>query len=117
MPFGSNKVHKVRVNTPLRCTRCRAYVNAYFKFDGAKTTAVCNICGINFQILSTQADNESIQNSEIATEGVIDFVVKDKSFMKKRTDIVKVLIAIEIHNFLIESNAFTTIIESDKAAI
>lgn len=63
MPFGSNKVHKVRVNTPLRCTRCRAYVNAYFKFDGTKTTAVCNICGINFPIASTQADNNSIHNT------------------------------------------------------
>ena len=37
--------------------------------------------------------------------------------MKKRTDIVKVLIAIEISNFLIESNAFTTIVDSAKAAI
>lgn len=117
MPFGSSKVPKVRVNTPLRCTRCRAYVNAYFKFDGTKTSSVCNICGINFQINSAQIDSSNINDTNIATEGVIDFVVKDKTFMKKRTDIVKILIAIEINNFLLESNAFTTIIDSAKAAI
>ena len=49
-PFGSQNVHKIRVNSPLRCSRCKAYVNGYFRFDGTKTSATCNICGINFQI-------------------------------------------------------------------
>lgn len=117
MPFGSNRVPKVRVNTPLRCTRCRAYVNAYFKFDGTKSSSICNICGINFQINTAQTDYNNISDTNVATEGVIDFVVTDKTFMKKRTDIVKILIAIEVNNFLLESNAFTTIIDSAKAAI
>lgn len=43
--------------------------------------------------------------------------MQDKVFMKKRTDLVKILIAIEINSFMIESNALTTIINSAKAAI
>lgn len=96
----------------MRCNRCRSYANPYYRFDGTKTVASCNICGTNFQINPTQPDSE-----EVATQGVIDFVVKDKNFLKKRADIVKVIIAIEISHFLVDSNAFTTIIDSAKAAI
>ena len=49
-PFGSEKVHTIRAKGPLRCSRCKAYANAYFRFDGTKTSAVCNICGITFQV-------------------------------------------------------------------
>lgn len=96
----------------MRCNHCRSYANPYFRYDGTKTVACCNICGVNFQINPTQAESE-----QVATEGVIDFVVKDKNFMKKRTDIVKVIIAIEISHFLVDSNAFTTIIDSARAAL
>lgn len=116
-PFGSDRVHKVHVNSPMRCTRCKAYVNGYFRFDGSKTSATCNICGINFGIDTSTVDPNNLFNAEIATEGVMDFVVKDKIFMKKRIDIVKIILTIEINNFMIESNAFSTIIESAKAAI
>lgn len=44
-------------------------------------------------------------------------MVQDKVFIKKRTDIVKMLLAIEINTFIIESTAFSTIINSVKAAI
>ena len=47
----------------------------------------------------------------------MDFVVKDKIFMKKRTDLVKIILAIEISNFMIESQAFSTVLESIKAAV
>ena len=109
-PFGSDKVHKVRVNSPLRCTRCKAYVNGYFRFDGSKTNAQCNICGINFAIDTATVDNNNMNSTQIATEGVIDFVVKDKIFFKKRTDLIKIIIVLEINNFMIESGSFATII-------
>lgn len=49
-PFGSPKVHNIPVTTPLRCQRCKAYVNPYFKSDSTNKSCVCNICGIRFQI-------------------------------------------------------------------
>lgn len=94
-------MHKVRVNSPLRCTRCKAYVNAYFRFDGTKTNVACNICGINFGVDHSHTDANNFNSTEIATEGVIDFVVKDSVFIKKRVDIVKIVMAFEINNFMV----------------
>jgi hypothetical protein len=48
---------------------------------------------------------------------VVDFEVMGKAFRNRKSNIVKVMIAIEINCFLIESNAFSTIISSAKAAI
>lgn len=49
-PFGSDRVHTVRVKSPFRCGRCKAYINPYFRFDGSKTSTLCNICGVNCQV-------------------------------------------------------------------
>lgn len=40
----------VNVQSPLRCHRCKAYVNPYFQFDGSRKLATCNICGMKFQV-------------------------------------------------------------------
>ena len=44
------------------------------------------------------------------TEGIIDFVVSDDIYMRKRRDIVKIIIAIEVGPFMWESGIFHTII-------
>ena len=61
-PFGSDKVHTLKVKSPLRCSRCKAYVNPHFRFDGTKSSAICNICGIKFPIESS-VDAKNIQSS------------------------------------------------------
>lgn len=60
------------------------------------------MCGTKFQIEET-VDKTNINSSEIQTEGVIDFVVKEKKYVNKRTDIVKVVLAIETGLFIYES--------------
>ena len=109
-------MHTVRAKAPLRCGRCKAYINAYFRFDGTKSSAICNICGINFQI-DQSTDSVNLNSPEISTEGIIDFVVQDKRFMRKRLDIIKIVLAIEFSSFFSESGAFETIIQSAKAAV
>ena len=49
-PFGSNLVHNIKITAPLRCQRCKAYINPYFKIDPSCRSAVCNICGVKFLI-------------------------------------------------------------------
>jgi len=46
MPLGpdSYTVPSITVKAPLRCTRCKAYVNAYFKIDATNNVG-CNLCG------------------------------------------------------------------------
>lgn len=115
-PFGSDRVHTVRVKSPLRCRRCNAYVNPYFRLDGSKTSATCNICGTTCQVAGT-TDPANLNSHEIFTEGVIDFVVQDKIYLKKRLDLIKVIIAIEMGHFMSETESFSTIIQSVKSAI
>lgn len=62
-PFGSEKVSTIRAKGPLRCARCKAYANAYFRFDGTKSSAVCNICGISFQIDNQNVDPANLNSS------------------------------------------------------
>ena len=63
--------------------------------DPTIKTSVCNICGIKFQIPET-AEKENFNNNEVSTEGVIDFEVSDKFYMRKKRDVIKVIIAIEM---------------------
>ena len=60
-PFGSDRVHSIRVKSPYRCGRCKAYINPYFKFNHNKTAALCNICGANSQI-PTNIDPNNLNN-------------------------------------------------------
>ena len=71
--------------------------------------ATCNICGMKFQI-DENIDKKNMEATEIATKGVIDFVVKDKFYHLKRTDIVKIIICIELSQVMIELGIFNTII-------
>lgn len=79
--------------------------------------ATCNLCQVSFPIGMEQTNSHNFMSKEIGTSGVIDFVVTNKKFAKKRTDIVKVLIVLEIHNYMVESEAFSTIISSIRTAI
>jgi hypothetical protein len=116
-PFGSDQVPKINVGSPLRCTRCHAYANCYFKFDGNKSSAICNICTMNFGIETGTIEKCNLNSTELTTEGVVDFVLQDRTSMKKNANVIKILLAVEINSFMIESNAFTTAINSIKAAI
>lgn len=49
-PFANEKVNVVDVVAPLRCNRCKAYVNPYFQFDGTHRASTCNLCGLRSNI-------------------------------------------------------------------
>jgi hypothetical protein len=84
--------------------------------------ATCNICGMKFQI-DENIDRKNMEATEVATKGVIDFVVKDKFYRLnssnnlKRIDLVKIIICIELSQVTIELGIFNTVIESIKSAI
>lgn len=104
------------MNMPLRCQRCKAYINPYFKIDPSSKSAVCNICGVKFGIPET-TDKENMNRSEVAIEGVIDFEVTDKFYMRKRVDYVKVIIAIEMTLPMLETGLFGSITQSVRSAL
>lgn len=62
MPLGSDSqaVPSITVKGPLRCTRCKAYVNPYFKID-ATGSVFCNICG--YRYTSSEKIDPTILNS------------------------------------------------------
>lgn len=64
---------------------------------------------MKFQI-EQNVDRKNLEATEIATKGVIDFVVKDKFYHLKRVDIVKIIICIELSQVMIELGIFNTVI-------
>ena len=115
-PLGSYNVQAVQVKSPLRCGRCKAYINPYFRFDGTKSSALCNICGINFAVQQA-TDPANLNTPEIMTEGVMDFIVNDKIYIRKRLDLIKIIIVIEMGHFMSETDAFRTVIQSVKSSL
>ncbi|AQZ09250.1 SFB3 (YHR098C) [Zygosaccharomyces parabailii] len=66
---------------PLRCKRCRAYINPGFKF-GYDSTAVCNICGVKMRMPSNDFVSQGfdIQGPDTAyksetQKGSVEFLV------------------------------------------
>lgn len=53
-----------------------------------------------------------MNSAEIATQAIIDFKVSDRMYLKKRTDMVKVFIVIEMSMLMIELKVVQTIISS-----
>lgn len=53
-----------------------------------------------------------MNSAEIATQAVIDFRVSDRIYLKKRTDIIKVFIVIEMSMQMIELKVVQTVISS-----
>jgi protein transport protein SEC24 len=113
-PFANDQVNVVEVRSPLRCLRCKAYVNPYFQFDGSRRTVTCNLCGLRFTI-EENIDRANIDTPDISSQLVIDFQVTDKFYMKKRTDIIKIFVVIELSMQTIELGIVSTIISSLKS--
>jgi protein transport protein SEC24 len=113
-PFASEQVRCVEVRSPLRCARCKAYVNPYFQFDGARRSVVCNLCGLRFAV-EEGTDRANLDSPEVGSDMVIDFQVADKFYMKKRTDVVKLFLAVELSMQSIELGIVATVISSLKS--
>lgn len=104
----------VDVRSPLRCARCKAYVNPYFQFDGARRAVSCNLCGLRFNV-EEGLDRANVDSGEVSSQLVLDFQVVDKFYMKKRTDIVKIFVALELSMASIELGVVSTVISSLKS--
>lgn len=113
-PFANDRVHVVDVSAPLRCSRCKAYVNPYFQFDGARQSASCNLCGLRFNV-DERVDKENVNSTAIATQELFDFRVSDKFYYKKRTDVINLVLAIELSQSMMEIGAYSTVLDSLKS--
>lgn len=60
-------------------------------------------------------DRANVDSPEISSDMVIDFQVADKFYMKKRTDIIKIFVVIEVSMQSIELGIVATVISSLKS--
>lgn len=97
------------MKSPLRCSACKAYVNPYFTYDGTRRAATCNLCKIRFPI-EEGTDKGNLQSAEVATQSIIDFRVSDKIYFKKRTDVIKVFILVEMSMNTLEMGVFASVL-------
>ena len=113
-PFATEQVCTVDLSAPLRCNRCKAYVNAYFQYDGTRRSATCNLCGVRFGI-DQAVDKINLTAAEVSTQSILDFRVSDKFYMKKRIDIIKVVVLVELTMPMLEQGIFAMVIDSLKS--
>lgn len=76
----------------------------------------CNMCGLRFGIEET-IDKLNINSTELATQSIVDFRVSDKFYMKKRRDIIKIVILVELSMSIMETGVFATVLESVKSVL
>ena len=107
-------MHVIDVTAPLRCARCKAYVNPFFQFDGSRQSATCNLCGLRFSI-DERTDKANTTNTAISTQEMFDFRVSDKFYYKKRTDVINLVIALELSQPMMELGVFSTVLDSLKS--
>lgn len=117
MPLGpdSSIVPSVTVKAPLRCVRCKAYANPYFKFD-VSNNITCNICGHRY-VCQEKIDPNILNSTELYTSGVFDFKVSDPMYFKKDFSKVKVFLLLEMTKNTIETGVFVNVIDSVKSCI
>ena len=115
MPFGGASVPSIRVTAPPRCTRCKAYLNAFFKVEPNGAVA-CNICSHRY-VPQGRIDPTLLANGELMTQGVVDYKVSDGLYMKKAHDQVKILVCLEMTKVTTENSLFANILESVKASL
>lgn len=74
------------------------------------------MCGLRFGIEET-IDKLNINSTELATQSIVDFRVTDKFYMKKRRDIIKIVILVELSMSIMETGVFATVLESVKSVL
>ena len=74
------------------------------------------MCGLRFGIEET-IDKVNINSTELATQSIVDFRVTDKFYMKKRRDIIKIVILVELSMSIMETGVFATVLESVKSVL
>ena len=82
MPFGSAKVPEVKVESPISCPRCKGYMNPCFQVFATNNNVSCNLCQTKFTIPTETSD--ILLNPTIASKGVVDLIVDDKKYHRKR---------------------------------
>ena len=115
-PFANDEVCVVELTAPLRCPRCKGYINPYFQFDGTRRSATCNLCGLRFQV-DEAIDKTNTTSTEVATQSILDFRVSDKFYIKKRTDLIKVIVMVEFSMPMMEHGIIGTVIDSIKSVV
>ena len=54
-------------------------------------------------------------NTEIATQEMFDFRVSDKFYYKKRTDVINIVVALELSQAMMELGVYSTVLDSLKS--
>ena len=115
MPLGpdSQTVPSITVKAPLRCARCKAYVNAYFKIDATNNIG-CNLCGHRY-VSQDKIDPAILNSTELYTSGVLDFKVSAPVYFKKDYSKVKILLLVELTRMTIDTGIFESIVSAAKS--
>lgn len=110
---------------PLRCKRCRAYVNPGFKM-GYDSSAICNICQVkmklpmdNFNSMDITGQNESGNFNIASTKATVDFFVPKVYNAVKDKDPVPLhyIFMIDVSSLANENGSSIAMLEAVRSSI
>jgi hypothetical protein len=62
-------------------------------------------------------DKNNLTSTEIATQSIVDFRVSDKLYFKKRTDIIKMIVLVELTMPMMDIGVFASVCDGIKSVI
>ena len=113
------------IKEPLRCKRCRAYINPGFKF-GYDSTVVCNICNVkmkipidDFNTINPANPNGNQMNGIESNKGSVDFLVPKLYNIIQNVDPVPLhyIFVIDVTLLANENGSSVAMIEAVKNSI
>lgn len=97
---------------PVRCTRCRAYINVFVRFLKGGRTFECNICSINNDVpedyfcnIDASGRRVDIANRPELLFGSVDFAAS-KEYVLRKPDLPYLLFAVDSSRAAVQNGAF-----------
>jgi protein transport protein SEC24 len=101
-------------NGPIRCTRCRAYINLFVNFTRGGRTYECNICGMNNDVpdeyfcnLDATGRRTDLQQRPELLHGSIEFTAS-KEYIMRKPEAPYLIFAVDISRAAVQSGAFAS---------
>ncbi|KAH8548192.1 hypothetical protein BGW37DRAFT_523629 [Umbelopsis sp. PMI_123] len=109
---------------PVRCTRCKAYINPWCTFTQGGNRFICNICGHNSEVPPSYFSNLDVSGRRMDLDqrpelkfGSVEFDVPDLYYSSRTPASISHLFAIDVSANAIKSGMTATVCEALRKSL
>ncbi|CAK4152332.1 unnamed protein product [Aphanomyces euteiches] len=108
---------------PLRCSRCKAYINCFTKFVNGGRSFACNICGMEnetpreyYCAVDQMGKRRDVQERPELSRGSVEFLVPPVYSVRPAQEVI-VVFCLDVSVFAFQSNLVASIVAALPAAL